>query len=120
MLLFRVDIDSASGLLRGVPNILSVLSRLDMEGTFFPIMGWEGDLVSTIRHRFLRSGRAMPGRTSGTSFGLGPARYLEHLRCVLFPVKIPGLKPSVLREIEGSDHCLGVHGYVHVKAVGAV
>jgi peptidoglycan/xylan/chitin deacetylase (PgdA/CDA1 family) len=115
MFLFRVDIDSVSGLLRGVPRILSILDRLDMEGTFYSIMGWEGDLISSLRHRFLRSRRGIPGGASGASWGMGPVRLLEHSRCLLYPVKIPALGSGLLTEIRGGGHCLGVHGYVHVR-----
>jgi peptidoglycan/xylan/chitin deacetylase (PgdA/CDA1 family) len=112
MFLFRVDIDSASGLLRGVPRILGILDRLELPGTFFSIMGWEGDLASTLRHRVMRSREGLP---TGGGGGMGLGRLLEHSRCLVYPAKIPVLKPGLLREIEDGGHCLGVHGYVHVR-----
>ena len=45
---FRVDIDSAYGMRKGIPNILDLLRKLDMPASFFVVNGGETGLVNLL------------------------------------------------------------------------
>jgi len=125
MFALRIDIDSLKGLREGVPKLLDTLSKYDMKASFFSVMGWEGDFLSTVKYRIIRAKAHTPstdfvGRLGSTdkqsSLKLTKfvSGYSELLRCLFFPVKFSHEK-DILYMIKEEGHELGVHGYVHVK-----
>ncbi|MFC1824279.1 polysaccharide deacetylase family protein [Thermodesulfobacteriota bacterium] len=114
----RVDIDTIRGLQEGVPSLLTVLSKYNMKASFFCPMGWEGDLLSVLVHRFIRTRkrflRAGPAGKINHNKSNGLIESVKLARDLLFPRKF--LKEiQILKRIIDEGHELGVHGYVHAK-----
>ncbi len=118
MFALRIDIDTIRGLRQGVPNLLGVLKRYGIKGSFFCPMGWEGDFFSVFRHRFLRSNRGFQRNAriaeeiERPATGLGD--WAQLLLALFFPRRFVRHK-DILHAILDQGHELGVHGYVHAR-----
>ncbi|MFC2153929.1 polysaccharide deacetylase family protein [Candidatus Altiarchaeota archaeon] len=118
MFALRVDIDSLEGLRQGVPKILDVLRDLGIKASFYCLMGWEGDLWSTINHRLLREYENPLSKTEeydeSDLIFKSPLNISKIFRCLLSPKSLSSEK-AIIERILSEGHSLGVHGYVHVR-----
>ena len=108
----RIDIDTYKDLKEGVPNVLNLLSRYNIKASFFCTMGWEGDIISVLRHRILYAKKVkLPEVTAKKQLF---SSYLEFLRCLFLPKKI-SKQAKMLKKIVDEGHDLGVHAYIHTR-----
>ena len=109
VLALRIDVDTHDGLRVGVPRMLELLRRVGVRATFFVTFGpdraglaltraWSPSFLwkmartralNTYGWRTVLSGTLLPARRVGESFG------------------------SLLRDVTGEGHELGLHGYDH-------
>jgi peptidoglycan/xylan/chitin deacetylase (PgdA/CDA1 family) len=112
MVALRIDIDTLYGLAKGVPHLLDVLGERGIRASFYYPVGWEGDLISVLRSRFIRSGRKLAIHAAGRNNAVIHALSIVH--SLLFAPRFSTHAPS-LRRIIDEGHELGVHGYVHAR-----
>ena len=108
----RIDVDFGIGLKKGVPEILSLLSKKNFHGSFFVAMG--PDSFGKNKYRLHNKGykrrlKNMNPLKIFTSFG--PLYVLSRLFGVTRDVPSHGI--SLLKEIVQKNHDLGIHGYDH-------
>ncbi len=100
---FRVDIDSAYGMRNGVPNILELLRKLDMQASFFVVMGGETGLFE-----FLSGGQRATSGAAGVKL---PA--LEMARILAMPYNFAVKHVETLHAAVKDGHEVGPHGWKH-------
>ncbi len=100
---FRVDIDSAYGMRKGVPNILDLLRKLDMQASFFVVTGGETGLVD-----LLAGGKNVGHGAPGVK--LPP---WEIARVLLAPQNFAIKHAELLLDAKKQGHEIGAHGWKH-------
>ncbi len=106
----RVDVDFNVGLERGVPWLLDLFDRYDVEATFLMVMGPD----TLHRHSRRVTERSFRQRLLRLSFWkilwhMGPA----YLRSRWLRQRVAGAFPEIVREIAERGHQLGLHGHDH-------
>ncbi|HEX5773193.1 MAG TPA: polysaccharide deacetylase family protein, partial [Geomobilimonas sp.] len=107
----KIDADTFVGTRDGVPNLLSILERFGIRGTFYFSMG--PDNSGKAIRRIFRPGfiKKMLRTRAPSMFGL---RTL--LSGTLLPPPIIAAKlPEVLEKTEKAGHVVGIHCWDHVK-----
>ncbi len=115
MFSLRIDIDTYKGLRAGIPNLLDAFARYEVPASIYSVMGWEGDILSTLKYRILRakrvtfSNKEIPGKKSSAAY----MNYVKSVRPLLFPVPFTTQK-KVFARMGSEGHEVGTHGYIHV------
>lgn len=104
----KIDVCTYEGLRVGVPNLLRLLDRHGLRGSFFVALGPDTSgraIVHALRPGFLAKMR----RTSAVStYGLRTI-----LSGTLLPPRKMGRLATTLREVVAAGHELAIHGYDH-------
>lgn len=106
----KVDVDTRSGLERGVPALLELFGRFGLRATFF--MSWGPDRSGRALLKLLRNPRflwKMLRTNAAATYGLKTA-----LRGVLLPAAPVGAgRPDIVRAITEAGHELELHAWDH-------
>ena len=105
----RADVDSLTGLRKGIPKLLGLAERMQVKASVYSIVGWEGDFYSVLKHRLLGKKRFSMPHANGIFKPSSP----EIARMLFFPT--PFYKQKEFKEIAERGHELGVHGFVHAR-----
>ena len=100
----RVDLESNKGI-KAVPELLNLLKKYGIKGSFYLTMGGESNFLDIIRYRkkLISSGE----RT------LKVWSLKEKLRMAFFPKDFVTLNRKILKRILEDGHELGLHGLKH-------
>ena len=110
-MVLKVDVDTYTGTLNGVPALLELFERFDVKATFLFSVGPD-NTGRAIRRVFRKGFLQKVGRTSVVShYGLGTL-----MNGVLKPGPHIGKRAShILRQVAARGHELGIHCYDHVR-----
>ncbi len=108
----RVDVDTSVGLKKGVPKLLEIFSRYDVQATFLVVMGPDtmGKHAKRFKKKnyFKRIRKVNPFKLI-RSYGIAPFLY-----GTLLPSPLIGeAHPEILKKIIAQGHEVGLHGYDH-------
>ena len=107
----KVDIDTFVGTREGVPNLLAILARFGIRGTFYFSMG--PDNSGKAIRRIFRPGFLKKQLRSGAPSAFGLRTLLSG---TLLPAPVIAAKlPDILRKTEAAGHEVGIHCWDHVK-----
>ncbi|GFE57653.1 4-deoxy-4-formamido-L-arabinose-phosphoundecaprenol deformylase [Geobacter sp. AOG1] len=107
----KVDIDTFVGTRDGVPNLLAILARFGIRGTFYFSMG--PDNSGKAIRRIFRPGFLKKQLRSGAPSAFGLRTLLSGT--LLPPPIIAAKLPEVLKMTEKAGHVVGIHCWDHVK-----
>jgi len=110
-MVLKVDVDTYTGTLNGVPALLEIFKRFDVKATFLFSVGPD-NTGRAIRRVFRKGFLQKVGRTSVVShYGLGTL-----LNGVLKPGPHIGKRAShIMRQVADQGHEVGIHCYDHVR-----
>lgn len=105
----RIDIDSKKGLDFGVPLLLNLFSRLNVNATFFVNMGTQWNL-KTVFNTLFRSFKEIS--SSKNKIGLiSKFGFIDFLKLLIHPKQEVGNSNyAMIREIKRAGHDVGLHG----------
>jgi peptidoglycan/xylan/chitin deacetylase (PgdA/CDA1 family) len=106
----KIDVDTYMGMKQGVPRLLSILSRFDIQATFYLSMGPDASgraILQLIRNpRFLKK---MLRTNAGRLYGMKTALYGTLLPSPMIALSFPGL----VEQIISAGHEVEFHAWDH-------
>ena len=110
----RIDIDSYIGLVEGIPKIIDLFDEYNIRGSFYCVMGWEGDIFSTLKYRIIRDKKSKDDSIENKKLLMMNLNKVDLIKCLFFPRRL-SKNNAILKYIKKRGHEIGVHGYIHVK-----
>lgn len=111
----RVDVDTATGLKKGVPKLLKIFKQYDVSATFYIVMGPDSMGRHIFRFRkkdyIKRIIRVNPIKLI-SKYGIIPFFYGTIVRK---PPLVAGSAPDMIKQILAAGHEIGLHSYNHAN-----